>query len=65
MRGRPQIILRRVILNGRHAPPQRRDRMPSGAIHNRPFLHVSKTCSYFVLIFSEVKKNPKLSTDMD
>jgi hypothetical protein len=54
-----------VILNGRHAPPQRRDRMPSGAIHNRPFLHVSKTCSYFVLIFSEVKKNLKLSGDTD
>jgi|APSaa5957512535_1039671.scaffolds.fasta_scaffold00905_4 hypothetical protein len=49
------------MLNGRNAPPQRRDRMPSGAIHNRPFPCVSTVCSYFVLIVSGVKQNLQLS----
>jgi hypothetical protein len=63
--GHATVNGRRALLNCRDTPPQRRDRMPSGAVHDRPFLHVSMICSYFVLISSRVKKNLELSANTD
>lgn len=42
---------RRAMFHGRDTPPQRRDRLPSGATHNRPFPHASKNVPILFLFF--------------
>lgn len=50
------MVRRRSMFNGCDTPPQRRDSLPSGATHNRPFPYASKNVPILFLFFQKSRR---------